>query len=895
MEDRIQIAQSFLSWFDDPVRKLLKINWVEWPKRINNFYSLPDAIALNTEYPSGLYFMPNGRFWLTNTIGSNIKYDKASLPSQTYVSAFVFDWDLKMYPDFTKKDLLDHIHKNFNKLWYRPKFIVDSGWGFHAYLIIERWCRVEAYKRYWEWLLKISSTLASKLWADMSARVSSSLSALIRLPGSFNWKYEEKTEVKIIEETQELVTLDQIDKSMKYINQLEENQKTISSLKTQFSVGWLYDDASKIPMPELLKKLEKYPRLIQGRAQVLKIEWDQVIIIREDGEILRWNSYKYNKGENYIHCFFEGDMELAPEGNWYWFLYWYFRKDRVKISKFLSEEFWITADNNLVTMGTLQKEYQTYGATVKVYDLGVTLDITKTSPKGTSITETKTLFRSPLKFLAKGTVTNTAMWEWDPERVFIIDVDWRPDIMKIFPTKKDHNKKNASSMFFYGTDNDLWLLYSALDSAHDLPEIEVLERSWYYGERCVLSNQLMLWELYNDKIINKFIFKTLKEEKRKITAKEFFAMFRKLYKDNIAIPAVLQAIALGGMNLWENFNTYPALLISGRTWSGKSAMVNMLKSMLWYWQNARTMSLPGITPQPLKEAASDYSILFLEELTQKVGETTEELLRNIVNRDKASRGSLDTNVDFNLRSPLFVVGERTFKDESLNNRFVCVVSNRNSWKPNAKNLVNELMNYTAWEDIYSTFIKHRDVISKKAKDYSTQLSKAWFDARHADTYSFMFVINEIFNFWITEKELMDLVRESLWRTWALENAEESARETLRVAIVRLLSTKSWSMTIRDTEWTPPKLNFNITILNDAEYQKTRAIINNAMMEINEELGWWYCRSSSTTITFSVPFVRSEWKLVDMPSKKICEMMTLVLESAPSRGFDSVTNLSWRYP
>lgn len=62
-------------------------------------------------------------------------------------------------------------------------------------------------------------------------------------------------------------------------------------------------------------------------------------------------------------------MELAPEGNGYGFLYWYFRKDRVKISKFLSEEFGITADNNLTTMGTLQKEYQTYGATVKVYDL----------------------------------------------------------------------------------------------------------------------------------------------------------------------------------------------------------------------------------------------------------------------------------------------------------------------------------------------------------------------------------------------------------------------------------------------------------------------------------------------------------------------------------------------
>ena len=50
------------------------------------------------------------------------------------------------------------------------------------------------------------------------------------------------------------------------------------------------------------------------------------------------------------------------------------------------------------------------------------------------------------------------------------------------------------------------------------------------------------------------------------------------------------------------------------------------------------MALPGITPQPLKQTASDNAILFLEELTNRVGPTTEELLRNIVNRDKAARG-----------------------------------------------------------------------------------------------------------------------------------------------------------------------------------------------------------------------------------------------------------------
>jgi hypothetical protein len=82
----------------------------------------------------------------------------------------------------------------------------------------------------------------------------------------------------------------------------------------------------------------------------------------------------------------------------------------------------------------------------------------------------------------------------------------------------------------------------------------------------------------------------------------------------------------------------------------------------------------------LKQAASDYSVLFLEELTQKVSPYTEELVRNVVNRDIAARGSLDKNIEFNLRAPVFCVGERSFKDESLNNRFVICVTSRKQWR-----------------------------------------------------------------------------------------------------------------------------------------------------------------------------------------------------------------------
>lgn len=79
--------------------------------------------------------------------------------------------------------------------------------------------------------------------------------------------------------------------------------------------------------------------------------------------------------------------------------------------------------------------------------------------------------------------------------------------------------------------------------------------------------------------------------------------------------------------------------------------------------------------------ASDNAILFLEELTARVSPATEELLRNVVNRDKAARGSLDGNTRWNFRSPLWVNGERTFKDESLNNRFCGFIMSPNYWMP----------------------------------------------------------------------------------------------------------------------------------------------------------------------------------------------------------------------
>ena len=313
--------------------------------------------------------------------------------------------------------------------------------------------------------------------------------------------------------------------------------------------------------------------------------------------------------------------------------------------------------------------------------------------------------------------------------------------------------------------------------------------------------------------------------------------------------------------------------------------------MLGYAPNARVMSLPWITPQPLKQAASDYSVLFLEELTQKVWEGTEELLRNIVNRDLASRGMLDGNVDFPLRSPLFVVGERTFKDESLNNRFCSIISSRKHWKKDSKEKLAHLEKITAYEEIYSKFNEYSDWISEMAKDYSLELVKQGFDSRNADTYAFMFVSNNIFELWIDEEELFNICKKMLQKVGLVDSPEEDHRTALKSLITRICVSRQAGILIKDIKvnWVP-HLQYSVTFYSEDIYQKYRGLLNTSIMEINEELWERVWRANSTAMTFTVKLIREAGKPVDPSYKKIDNFFEEVIDLLP-RGADAIKDVS----
>lgn len=122
--------------------------------------------------------------------------------------------------------------------------------------------------------------------------------------------------VEVIEHNpQNILTEEVITKSMRFFEQKEELEREIKTMQSKDYTNKLYEEAGKIPMPELLAKLKEYPRLVDGHMQTIHITGSDVYLMRDGARIEKFHSWKYNKAENYIICFVEQDLYHAPQGN----------------------------------------------------------------------------------------------------------------------------------------------------------------------------------------------------------------------------------------------------------------------------------------------------------------------------------------------------------------------------------------------------------------------------------------------------------------------------------------------------------------------------------------------------------------------------------------------------
>lgn len=824
--------QEFLRLFGNPLVAALKDN-----KQVNSFdfskHHMSDVlIKLNEDQPYWLFFTPNGNYGDIQEHGKSINRSQSKLWNWPAINALVVDVDIKESSIKDMDVLFEHIQKVCMDNQIPPSLINRSWWWYHIFWIIDPEHRQVVWDTYGKKVLEISKYLLTLFdWWDCQNISSSAINWFIRLPWSYHWKTGTKILVETVYESDSRLTFDHISSAMQSLEKLMAMKKKDNDFKIKI---WYenYTQINNIKFPDLFQALEKVPRFYQWVQYIFKIEnWTEICIITKEGEIIRTDWYRYCRNENYINCFSKTyhPIDERPMGWIYSFLFYYFERNEALVNRFLKDAFGVDLTNLDISKNEeIKRKFIKDDYTITVTNRRIVM--TKTVDAGKKKIEvSKDIFKSNIEFIAR-TKTNVTQWFTENDEMsiaYIVEINWARQLMHRYPSRRKFNDKYCKQTFFYGEDDDLWLLYEALDSS-DLPEVETLMLNGYHWDVAMLGGKIVYWDATWRFVTPLYEYDLCNE--KEITVHEYLEKLQEIYDDHIAIPALLETLAGMGMNLWKDCSVFPSMVLTGRTWCGKSSLSEALGIFCWHHKNARKLSLPTTSPQPLKQAACDYSLLRLEELTSLVSEKTEESLRNIVNRDKWGRGYWTENVNYLFRSFLITTGERTLKDESLNNRMANIIMSKKNWKKDAKDKIDNIKKFTCMTHILKTYIEHQDEINEIRIKYANKLSKI-IDSRLADVRSYLFVANDIFEINIDFDTLFGLIKYHLAGMWFWRENEPDSVAELRMFLCRLILQRR-AQCVRETTSSGETTWFRFIFVDETVYEKLRWRFNMMIDEIN---------------------------------------------------------------
>ena len=820
--------QTFLQYFWNPLFQMLKdikdVKWVDIWKCI----SLEDALEINSSSPFSVNFTPNWNFWSVNTIWKPTTRKASDVGTVWIINALFIDIDLKGLHWETMESLYSLITKTIYTYKVTPTFIVQSWGGYHLYWIIDQSIRagltLETVRPITEYFQRIFP------WADKSCKFT--VDRLMRLPTSNHRKTWEPILVDVIQYNEDaIINKEAIDKALMFLAREEEMGRVEAKART---LHWLveFDKCKDIPMPKVFEALPT--RKYMWFNYSFCLEWEEIAAIINWVKV-KTDWYKYNKVWNFVNCFSFSEHPLEERPRWwpYSFVYYYFDKSAFDTNKFFTEKFWIRflAKDEKWDEYVVQ-EFEKDDYKIEITNKKTTMSYQISLASGKKRTTCKELFKVPIEVIWKWkTKYKFDFSELDSDQfAYIFNICWKQTLVHRIPTKKKFNEYYSSTLFYYWEDDHLWYLFEAIDKSTSVQEMEIIMKNWIYD-----WYTLLWWEkIVVKKDTNACIIPNLPFRLKiwdQVSVKEALDDFIKIYKPEIAVPAFLQTLALAGMNLRNLDTIYPWLLLTWMSWHWKTQMCHLLKWLIWYETKAREYSLPHITPQPLSQYATDYSILFLEELTKEVNPKTEETLRNIINRNKGWRWIANWNLFYNFCSWLFVTWERTFKDFSLNNRFVILTIDKQFWQPNWKDHFNKVASSVCTEEVYWIYYKVKDTINKTYKDINKELSSETDNKRAIDVRSFIFVVNRIFDLWISQKDLKSYMNINLKRTWLLWNNDTNESMELLSILNRWVFRREFIYMITDFWW---NVQHSFQPADDSAFQKSISTLNFLSLKINEK-------------------------------------------------------------
>jgi len=836
--------QDFLRYFGSPL--VLSLPDIKWVNTFNfGMHHSTDVLwEINQnakgETPYGLFFTPNGNYGMIQGSWQRINRTGIRTGTDPLYNSLVIDIDLKGSTLKTMEELEEHMQFVIKKYGIVPTIINRSHWWFHLFWIIDPDHRQIIQDTYGNKVLEVSEGLATLFdWWDSKAQVSTHINGLIRLPTSIHWKTGTGFVVETIEyNPTKLLTMGGIELFFKNFGEVKKN---MAVQKNSPVVFWIERSSiiNNIPFPDVFSKLEKYPRYINGHNETFKLDGTDICIVLEDWTVNRTDGYCFWRAKNAVNNFTAAyhDINERPRGPVFAFLYHYFFKNVSKVKTFLADEFWIDMwEANSGSPETCIKVFTGENYSIEVTNKRVILSRQITTKQWWTITIPKDLFSVPIEILGKAMVKVSASGAEtdDIQLVYVFRIRGANKIIYRYSGKRKFNDRYASMwLFFFWEDNDLWYLYDALDRS-DLPEIEVITHNGIYEGCVVLGNKLLYGEMNNKHIACREEY-DLATNVSQVTVKEYLEALKTVYKDYLIVPAFLQILAMAGMNLRKNNKVYPGILLTWRTGCGKSSIRDILKTAVWYGPSARQIALPQTSPQPLKVYATDNSILWCDELTMHVAEKTEEELRNIANRDKGARGIGVDNVYYNFRAPLFITWERTFKDESLNNRFVVLVMSKNDRQEWAMEDVTRMKDFSCYEEIYKTYLTTDKDINDLHKKYSYRLAKQGVDPRSAEVWGYLFVSNDLFDLWYSRDDLCAIMTRHLKNMW-FDRQEESTDEwEFQMWISKMIFAKKAQCVVEDYG---DKKIIRIMFIDDSLYEKARGQFTLLVNTLNNRSKDW---------------------------------------------------------
>ena len=815
----------FLDNFDYPCYKIIDESIRRQIKNANKNNELDWYISVNEQTASQVLFTPNARYWAYNSKWADQNFAGIAA-SDKWICSITISFNKSAHFELTIWNLLLMLK---DRVLFEPTYIVEWPSTFDVYWITKQEDRsvIESSINHKD-VTFISSRMAWDLWGSTRWWA---VWWLWPLPFTFSWQWSSRIQYKIVHKSKYYLSSDDILKLNKYYKRIKAAEEARKSA--------------------LMGKDSNF-------FQSIINDWPDKML----EELWIWGEFKHNEDWSIVWVIGQ-DIDIMPV--WDAFMIAHIQKQDFAISWMKERRYdWYNPEEQIINT------VKTNDCNVVYTESSVYLEVPVVKPKGERTIIKKIIFREKISI----------EWKWFDEnwsRIYVIKHKNKEILITPQPWKRDFNK-TYKWLFFFWDDNDLWIFYWSLDSDENIPETNVYTNNWYYNNSVILWKGVIVWKKEWAKIVlwdKEFQSPT---NVIQISAKKYLDKFRECYKDSFSIPIFLCSLALAWMNLWDCLEVNPALLLSGQTGCGKSTVASLLKRMLWYADTARSMALPGITPQPLKERASDNAILFLEELTKKVGAGTEELLRNIVNRDKAGRGMPWWNVWRDLRSPLWVNWERTFKDESLNNRFCSFIMSTKDWIDWASYKLQDLSKYTASENVYKVFLENKDFINDLAVEFKSRLIDNWIPARSSDVWSYMFVVNNIFWFNFSFEELIEYVKNSI-KNAGLDKSQSYNPDRIieKFLIVNSINRKITPI-IREDEDNYLRVEF--LFIDEDIYQTHRWTLSSAILDMNQDFDEEVFEVNDFWFTINLKLYRSWWKFIREEDKKAHKMITRVIWSIP---------------